>query len=225
VAPMDQNCPSARIAWFFGAGTGQTVDYAHPGSNPIAPQTFDDAGFPANLMLRAGCTLDPAQYVCVPGSGGVLACPCANPPVGGSRGCNNKGATGGASISGSGSNQLSNPTLVFTTAGQNATVGSVLIQGTTLNSGVAFGHGVRCTAGTIKRLYIKIAIGGSISAPQFPSDPSIPARSAALGNPILVGEQRIYQVYYRDTTLLLPGCPLPANQFNVTDAALVTWLP
>jgi hypothetical protein len=225
VAPMDQNCPSARVAWFFGAGVGQQVDYAHPGSNPVLPQSFDDAGFPANLMLRAGCTLDPAQYVCVPGSTGVLACPCANPPAGAARGCNNKGATGGASISGSGSNQLSTPTLVFSTAGENATVGSVLIQGTLLNAGVPFGHGVRCAAGTIKRLYVKLAVGGSITAPQFPADTDIPARSAALGNPIGVGEQRIYQVYYRDTTLLLPGCPLPANQFNVTNAALVTWLP
>ena len=224
-APMDQNCPSARVAWFFGAGLGQTVDYAHPGANPVAPQTFDDAGFPANLMLRAGCTLDPAQYVCVPGAGGVLACPCANPPAGAARGCNNKGTTGGASIAASGASQISNPTLVFTTAGENAAVGSVLIQGTQLSAGVPFGHGVRCAAGTIKRLYVKLAVGGSISAPQFPADASIPARSAALGNPIQVGEQRVYQVYYRDTTLLLPGCPLPANQFNVTDAALVSWLP
>ncbi len=224
-APMDQNCPSARVAWFFGAGPGQTVDYAHPGSNPVPPESFDDAGFPANLMLRASCAPDPALYVCDPGSGGTLSCPCSNPPVGASRGCNNKQATGGASSSGSGSNQLSNPTLVFTTAGENPTVGSVLIQGTTLSAGVTFGHGVRCAAGVIKRLYVKLAVGGSISAPVFPGDADIPTRSASLGSPILVGEQRVYQVYYRDTTLLLPGCPVPANQFNVTNGAQVTWLP
>ncbi len=224
-APMDQNCPSARVAWFFGAGPGQSVDYAHPGSNPIPPQSFDDAGYPANLMLRAGCTLDPAQSVCVPGAGGVVACPCSNPPAGAARGCNNKDATGGASISGTGSNQLSNPTLVFSTAGENATVGSVLIQGSALGAGVSFGHGVRCAAGIVKRLYIKLAVGGSISAPSFPADADIPTRSAALGSPIAAGEQRVYQVYYRDTTVLLPGCPTPANQFNVTNGALVTWLP
>jgi lipoprotein-anchoring transpeptidase ErfK/SrfK len=79
--------------------------------------------------------------------------------------------------------------------------------------------------GAIKRLYVKLAIGGSITAPVLPGDADIPTRSAALGDTILPGQQRWYQVYYRDTTLLLPGCPLPANQFNVSSGAEVTWLP
>jgi uncharacterized lipoprotein YajG len=32
-------------------------------------------------------------------------------------------------------------------------------------------------------------------------------------------------VYYRDTTVLLAGCPTASNQFNVTNAAVVTWQP
>ena len=100
----------------------------------------------------------------------------------------------------------------------------MLIQGTAFNAGALFGHGIRCAAGTIKRLYTKIAVAGSITAPNLPGgDLDIPARSAALGNVILAGQSRWYQVYYRDTTLLLPGCPVPANQYNVTNAAQVVW--
>ncbi len=201
------------------------------GSGPalFAGGYFGSAGgLPSNHVakwaLPSGC-LPTSATMCEPGLDGVTQCPCSNPPAGSDRGCNNKEATGGASISGSGLNSLANPTLVFTTAGENSTVGSVLIQGTVPNAGIAFGHGVRCVAGAVKRLYVKLAAAGSITVPAFPNDANIPTRSAALGNPILAGQKRWYQVYYRDTTLLLPGCPVPSNQFNVTNAAEVTWLP
>ncbi len=168
----------------------------------------------------------PVTYLCDPAVSGVIACPCSNPPTGSDRGCDSREATGGASITASGGSTLAAPTLVFTTAGENATVGSVLIQGTAVNAtGLSFGHGVRCAAGSVKRLYVKVAVSGSITAPALPTDADIPTRSAALGDTILAGQQRWYQVYYRDTTLLLPGCAVPSNQFNVTNAAEVTWLP
>jgi len=176
-----------------------------------------------DLTIRT-CQTAPATYTCTPGDPGISLCPCSNPPTGANRGCDNKDATGGASISGSGSNSLATPTLAFTTANENATVGSVLLQGTSFSPGINFGHGVRCTAGVLKRLFVKIAVGGSITAPGG-GDPSIPAKSASLGNIILAGETRYYQVYYRDTTLLLPGCPVPANQFNVTNTGVVVWQP
>ncbi len=119
---------------------------------------------------------------------------------------------------------MASSSLVFTTAGENPTVGSVLIQGSTFNAGISFGHGIRCAAGVVKRLYVKIAAAGSITAPGA-GDPDIPTRSPALGAPLNPADIRYYQVYYRDTTILLPGCADPANQFNVTNAAEVTWLP
>jgi hypothetical protein len=181
------------------------------------------AGFAGTFCVRVNCSFGPASYTCSPGFDvGVNSCPCSNPPTGANRGCNNKFATGGASISGSGTNSLGAANLVFTTADENPTVGSVLIQGSAFSAGINFGHGVRCAAGSVKRLYLKISAGGSITAPTG-ADPSIPARSAALGAPLSAGDVRYYQVYYRDTTLLLPGCPVPANQFNVTNAAVVTW--
>ena len=133
-------------------------------------------------------------------------------------------ATGGASITGYGSNSLATPTLFFVTGSENASVLSIMIQGTVLTAGSVFGHGVRCMT-TFKRLFQKNASGGSVTMPAFPIDANIPTRSAALGNTILAGQKRWYQVYYRDNTLLLPGCPAPAARFTATNGAEITWLP
>jgi hypothetical protein len=225
VAPMDQNCPSARVSWFFGAGPGQTVDYAHPGSNPIPPVSFDQAGFPANLLVRAGCTIDPALYLCEPGTAGVIPCPCSNPPSGPLHGCNNSAGTGGATIVASGSNSLSTPTLVFTTAGERPVATSILLQGNAVIAGGAvFGQGVRCVGGALRRLFVKNAVGGSIHAPDFAAgDPDIASRSAALGDPISAGQTRWYMVFYRDP-FVLGGCSALAT-FNGTPTARISWLP
>jgi len=59
-------------------------------------------------------------------------------------------------------------------------------------------------------------------APQ-PGDPSVSARSAALGDTIGAGTHRYYQVYYRDP-IVLGGCSATAT-FNVTQAIDVTWSP
>jgi hypothetical protein len=82
--------------------------------------------------------------------------------------------------------------------------------------------GVRCTNGTLKRLYSKSAAGGSITAPSFAAgDPQVSVRSAALGDTILAGQSRWYLVYYRDP-VVLGGCP-PASTFNATQTGEVTW--
>ena len=192
-------------------------------------QIWGPSGLGGGNLLMDAMEVDygpavPATYTCTPGDPGINPCPCSNPPTGPERGCNNKGATGGASISAAGSNSLANPTLEFSTADENPSVVSVLLQGTSFDAGLAFGHGVRCASGTLARLYVKISAAGSISAPAL-GDPSIPARSATLGSPILAGDTRYYQVYYRDTTILLPGCAGTANLYNATNAAKVTWQP
>jgi hypothetical protein len=70
-------------------------------------------------------------------------------------------------------------------------------------------------------LYVKNASGGIVSAPGA-GDPSITARSAALGDPIAPGSAREYQVYYRDPNLAF--CPAPqGNSWNVSQAVGITW--
>jgi hypothetical protein len=89
---------------------------------------------------------------------------------------------------------------VFTTGGEKPTALSIVSQWSgSASTGVVFGMGVRCGAGTLKRLYTKIASGGSIMAPNFTAgDPQVSARSAALGDAIQPGQSRWYLVYYRD---------------------------
>jgi len=186
------------------------------------------SAFPGGEIRGQLLVTSASTTVCEPGVGGVLACSCANPPAGSGQGCNNKFSTGGASMSSSGYNLLSNPTLAFTTAGENPTVFSIMLQGATLTTGTVFGHGVRCMT-AFKRMYGRTCAGGSITLPDFGlGDLDIPARAAALSAPISAGQKRWYQVYYRDTTLTLggdPNCALIAFEFNVTPSQEVTWLP
>jgi Tol biopolymer transport system component len=162
---------------------------------------------------------------CDPGSGGVAACPCGNPPAGAGRGCDNSAGTGGASLSAAGTAYLGMDRLVFTTNGEKSTATSVLLQGTsTLAAGTAYGQGVRCVGGTMKRLFTKAAVAGSVTMPDSNAgDPSISARSVALGSPIAAGETRSYLVFYRDP-VVLGGCGA-SRTFNATQTGLVTWRP
>jgi len=163
-----------------------------------------------------------AQFACQPGTAGVQTCPCANPPSGAGRGCNNSSATGGATLTSTGVAQLGNPTLRFITGAQT-NGNSILLQGTSqVTTGLPFGQGVRCVAGSLKRLYVKSPGGsGSVTVPNGSSDPSIPARSASLGDTIAPGSTRYYMVYYRDP-VVLGGCAA-SNTFNTTPMAIVPW--
>jgi hypothetical protein len=166
---------------------------------------------------------NPVVVVCRPGLDGVAACPCANPPAGPTRGCNNSSATGGAILSGSGAPSLSNDQLHLSSIDMKPTATSIVLQGNAiLPTGAVFGQGVRCVGGTLKRLYQKTAVNGAITVPAA-GDPTISTRTAALGAPILAGQHRWYCVYYRDPTVL-GGCP-SASTFNTTPTADVSWVP
>ena len=164
--------------------------------------------------------------LCEPGVGGVIPCPCANPPGGAGLGCDNSAGTGGARLLAAGGTTLSSDSLVFTTGGERPTAASIVLQGNgPIPAGVSFGQGVRCAGGTIlRRLFAKVASGGSITAPDFAAgDPTVSARSAAKGDPIHAGESRWYLVYYRDP-LVSGGCP-PTSTFNATPTGEVSWSP
>lgn len=174
--------------------------------------------------IRVMRNLDtPFQQVCQPGAAGVILCPCGNPPSGAPRGCNNSSATGGAILTGSGNASLAVDSVLFTTSGEKPSALSIVLQGNAIEpSGLVFGQGVRCVGGALKRLYVKSASGGSITAPQG-LDPSVSARSAALGSPILAGQHRWVMVYYRDP-MVPGGCPA-ASTFNGTGTVDVSWGP
>jgi hypothetical protein len=162
-----------------------------------------------------GCGVQPFCF----GDGSAAPCPCANTGLTG-RGCDNSVGTGGALLAASGS--ATSDTLALTQSGELAGSLSIYLQGSSaLASPVPFGDGLRCVGGTLKRLYVKNASGGGVTAPQV-GDPSIRAVSAALGDPIAPGSVRLYQVYYRDPDLGFCTAPR-GNSFNVGNALRVTW--
>jgi Tol biopolymer transport system component len=161
--------------------------------------------------------------LCDPGVGSVIVCPCSNSPSGPGRGCNNSSSSGGATVSATGNTYLSSDSLVFATSGENPTATSIVLQGDAVTPiGVVFGQGVRCVSGSPSRLYTKTAVAGSITAPNFGAgDPTVSARSAALGDTILAGQSRWYLVYYRDP-IVLGGCP-SGSTFNATQTGRIDW--
>ena len=184
----------------------------------------DDAGGTSLGDVRGGLyTPDDFTPYCFPGLDGVMACPCGNPPSATGRGCNNSSNTGGARLTKTGTASVSADTLVFTSTGEKPTSLSIVLQGTgVLFAGTTFGQGVRCGAGTLRRLYTKSAVAGTVVAPAG-AEPSVTARSAALGSPIVAGASFQYFVQYRDGTIL-GGCP-STSTFNATQAGSVIWRP
>jgi hypothetical protein len=189
--------------------------------NPAVPDT--GSGF-APIVDMGAYELPNTLYAhfCAGDGSLATACPCGNnaAPAGG-RGCLNSDIfSPGALLSAIG---LSNPdTVVLTSSEMLPSVTCIFLQGDQQNPyGAVFGDGVRCVAGSLAQLYVKSASGGTASAPG-PGDPSISARSAALGDPIAPGTQRCYQVYYRDSNLAF--CPAPqGDSWNVSSGLILNW--
>jgi hypothetical protein len=141
------------------------------------------------------------------------------------RGCDNSAATTGAALTGAGAASLAADTLVFTTGGEKPTALSILLQGKALAAnGVVYGQGIRCVNTTLKRLFSKNAVAGSVTLPNFGGgDPSVSVKSAAKGDTINSGENRYYLIYYRDPAIL-GGCPSTSG-FNTTQTGQVAWQP
>jgi len=201
---------------------GQVVAFTSSG-NHLVPS---DTNGTADIFVRQwqdGTARTAFTRWCTPGTGAVIACPCSNPPVGPERGCDNSGATGGASLCASGNTDLSADGLVFTVYGEQPNALSILVQGNTpASSGIVYGQGVRCLAGTIRRLYTGFAQGGTIVLPNLPAGGTpVSVRSARTGDVILPGQSRWYFVFYRDP-VVLGGCPAVAT-FNATDTGEISW--
>lgn len=152
----------------------------------------------------------------------ATACPCGNFGAPGA-GCNNSVGNGGAVLSATGAASLGGDTLKFTQINELGTALSIFLQGNVnIPNGVVFGDGVRCVGGSLKRLYVRSASGGTVSAPTVGTDPSVSATSAILGDTILAGQTRFYGVYYRDASATF--CPNPpGNTWNIGNSYSVVW--
>ncbi|MBK7643110.1 MAG: hypothetical protein IPJ19_08665 [Planctomycetes bacterium] len=163
-----------------------------------------------------GC-VGPIGSLCF-GDGSAIPCPCANEGAAG-HGCANSGDAQGALLAWSGETGLD--TLALTSSGQVASALSIFLQGDALLPHTLFGEGLRCTGGVLRRLYIRTAVGGIVSAP-IAGEPSIRARANALGDSIAPGATRYYQVYFRDVQAAF--CPIAlSSRFNVSNGIVVHW--
>ena len=146
-----------------------------------------------------------------------MTCPCGNFGSTG-RGCDNS-VTSGVKLVVDGSVQPDQVTL-----GATDVIPSTLClffqARAVLGTPVAFGDGVRCIGGQLERLGVNAAPAGLARYPGV-GDPSISARSAALGDPIQSGTYRYYQLYYRDPDPAFCN-PAPAT-FNASNAVMVAW--
>jgi hypothetical protein len=185
------------------------------------------ADFYLKMFSNANCApVDPVTDFCFPGVGGVITCPCGNPPVAPGKGCNNFGAgpVASAELSGAGTPSIASDTVVLTATGENNTSTTIFLQSPSSSStGLIFGGGVRCITGSLKRLYTGPASAGTISRP-LPADPRIHVRSAALGDPLAPGAVRFYMSYYRDPGASGP-CSNAASTFNCSNSGKMTWAP
>jgi len=154
------------------------------------------------------------------GDGSAAPCPCGNQGQPG-RGCENSASTGGALLLYA-SGTTSPDTLVLYASGGLPAALTILLQGNATSSpGVVFGDGLRCASGILLPLYVKNAVNGAVRVPDA-GDPSITARSAALGDPIPPGERRYYQAYYRDPSQSFCPDP-PGSTFNSSNALKIVW--
>jgi hypothetical protein len=208
------------------AGSAVAVDFTVPECNPAIAGDLG-TGITAYAMVRVeppygtfritlrGSNSSFSAF-CFSEGGLATPCPCANSGAAG-HGCANSRNADGAVLSASGA--VNPDTVVLTSIGELPTALSIFLQGdAVLSPGVAFGDGVRCTGGSLKRLAVRNASGGTVSFPRA-GDPSITARSAALGDPISAGAARHYQTYYRDPSAAF----CPGATFNVSNAIRIDW--
>jgi Tol biopolymer transport system component len=205
---------NADSEWPSISSDGRFVTFTSSATNFVA----GDTNGALDAFLRDRGAPPPSPFCSGDGSAG--ACPCGNNGATG-RGCQNSASTGGALLAAAGSSSLPNDTLVLTSSGELPAALSIFLQGTNSIAPLVFGDGLRCTGGTLLRLYVHDASGGAVSAPQ-PGDASISARSAALGNVIGAGTTRYYQTYYRDPLLGFCASP-PGNTWNVSSGLSIAW--
>ncbi|MBK7642339.1 MAG: hypothetical protein IPJ19_04720 [Planctomycetes bacterium] len=188
---------------------GRTITVTNPdGQNLVSATTI-------LTILGAG----PGIAGCFGDGTLITPCPCANFGLAG-HGCENSIGSGGAVLVASGT--ISPDTVVLGSSGELASALSIFLQGdVNTTTGVLFGDGLRCAAGTLLRLGSHNASAGSVSYP-IGGDLSISARSAALGDTLTPGATRVYQTYYRDPSISF--CPAPAgNTWNVSNSQVITW--
>jgi hypothetical protein len=168
--------------------------------------------FPGGEIRGQMTVIPPTTLICF-GDGSSGACPCANQSTpGNNEGCRHSGGVGGKLVA-SGGTSITCDTLQLC-ASQMLGANCIFLQGANAPVGpFAFGDGLRCVGGSLRRLGITpvssggacIGLGGTV--PIHISGQVIPGTYG-------------YQVYYRD-----PQNFCTALTYNITNGVLATWAP
>ena len=232
-APLDQSVASGGRSWIAANNTGAgTIDYTNLGGEPIPPFP---AFAPGVFLLRADCLAKGTVEEICAGDGAIVHCPCNNdapsfpvqgclwmtnsPPILSAQG-GHLGQVSGtvASIGAPLGTQLK---LMCTGHRPSAQAVSVLMQGENPTAAVfAYGNGLRCIAGPLKRLFIITPTPGAVTVPDDSTTPgsTFSAAAAAHGDVYFPGVMRGYQFLYRDP---LGAC----GTYNASNGVLVVWAP
>jgi hypothetical protein len=179
--------------------------------------TFGTSG----ALPTGSVVVDPpvVSSFCFGDGSSVHPCPCGNTGQAG-HGCGNSANSAGAVLDATGG---PNPdTLVLQASGMTPRTSALFQQNSGhLANDTTYGDGLRCTAGARLKLALRRTATGSARYPDT-NDPSISARSAALGDPLQPGMVRFYSVVYRDPDTAF--CPSPMGAaFNLTNVIRVSW--
>ena len=146
------------------------------------------------------------------------ACPCLNENDGSvpGSGCANGVFASGAKITGSGTPSLGADTLVLHCTGLEPSNSGLYFQGDNdLSPGFAWGDGLRCAGGTLKRLGVRFSDASGYSDTSGYAQPI----SVKAGN-VAAGDTKYYQCWYRNP--LNSPC---GHDFNASNGYAIAWLP
>jgi hypothetical protein len=162
-------------------------------------------------VTESGTSCGPPSTAYCFGDGSGTACPCGNTGAAGN-GCASSVNANGANLAGSGNPSIANDTFLLSGTGMPNS-SALYYQGTSQIS-TAFGDGLRCVGGSIRRLGTQSNVNGASHYPQA-GDPSISVRGANAA-----GDVRNYQVWYRNAAAFCT-----AATFNLSNGVQITWTP
>lgn len=191
------------------SGDGRFVVFASLATNLLA----NDTNAAVDIFLES---VRSTTYGFCFGDGTGTSCPCGN--LGDAeKGCRNSTANGGAWLAGLGTTSVSNDTFVLSASTMTSNTTVLFFQGTSQLTS-AFGDGIRCVSGDIRRLGDRTAdsIGRRALGHGIAGDPAISVAGAVPA----AGGVRYYQAWYRN-----PAAFCTSATFNWSNGLSVTWSP
>jgi hypothetical protein len=183
----------------------------------VITMTRNDGSYCNAYVDNVSLILEPSVKSLCAGDGSAGACPCGNTGDPGHGCAQSFGILGGGLLTVSGTPSVgSDSVCLHASSLVNGTAGLFFQGSLPVNggSGRAFGDGLRCVGGSITRLGVRFASGGTMNfGPCVGGDPQVSSVE-----PTAAGQTRYYQLWYRDS-----GVYCTSDTFNLTNAVSIAW--